>query len=74
MRGVMRTVDGSYRQFLLTTKRIKRYEKFIIFGPLSAALHRTVRAIDAYLNPCPPPPDPFWDPAPRSFNDKLFLD
>ena len=49
-------------------------KKFIIFGPLSAALHRTVRAIDAYLNPCPPPPNPFWDPAPRTFNDKLFLD
>jgi hypothetical protein len=49
-------------------------KKFIILGPISTALHRTVRALVDYLNPCPPPPNAFRDlTGPRSFNDKLFL-
>ena len=49
-------------------------KKFIIFGPFFTAARRALRAIHAFLNPCPPPPNPFWELTPtRSFNDKLFL-
>ncbi len=48
--------------------------KKIIFGPLVVATRRAVRVLDAFLNPCPPPPSSLSDsPHPFSFHEKLFL-
>ena len=48
--------------------------KKLIFGPLVTAARRTVRLIDAFLNPCPPPSTPVSGfPRPYSIHQPLFL-
>jgi hypothetical protein len=45
--------------------------KKIIFGPLVASVRRAIKALDTFLNPCPPPQD--QTPRAFSFHEKLFL-
>jgi hypothetical protein len=49
-------------------------KNFKILYAVGQCLTRMIKALDAFLNPCAPPPDSFGQTAAKfSFHEKLFL-